>query len=196
VDDETQLKNTLALMYCLNHVVLYNHQMDRLDFGLDALPDLQSLEINIFTVNRKLFRDLAKLRRLERLRFARSSVDDDVDVDVMCDTFTALPRLWFFCADKEVITLFDELRYSEKLRHAMQNITHFVVNFGVLSGSVDVIAEAIETISHLENVNRITVYFCRDSYLDPVDAHVAAAHAMARELRSASRRIDIIEFPL
>jgi hypothetical protein len=189
LDDKTQLRNALALMPNINHVVVFVAiDSADVDFGLDTLPNLQNLDIHGLTISRKLLGDIANLRHLERLQFLEN-IWDEVDWDAACDMFTALPRLWFFSVDDESNTIISTIQTSEKLRCAMGNITHFVVREISAFESLD----AIETLSQLENIKNILVYVDHDEDDNMRNfADVSAARAKARELQSARLSIQIL----
>jgi hypothetical protein len=188
--DPSQLKNALALMPNITCAVVFTDDRNILDFGLDTLPNLRNIEIKSSAFTRDFLRGISKLRHLERLRLA--DVGDEVDWDALCDMFTTLPRLLVLSVDcDESMKIIDTIRSSKNLRRAMENIAHFVV-IGILASDSLVVIEAL---SLLENIKNITVCLRENQGCEKhfVATHIAAAHAKARELRSSSIRIDIIE---
>jgi hypothetical protein len=189
----TRLQNELALMPNIDYAFVYVNWTDSFDCGLDALPNLRSLEILHPRMNRKLLGEIAKLRHLERLQLVESMWNEP-DLDALCDMFAALPLLRFLSVDSE--ELCDMIRSSETLRRAMRNITHIAAISSSPSDPTTILADFIETFSSLENVNHITVYINRFHYDDAdtaaVTASLDAGRAKARKLRSARLRIDIM----
>jgi hypothetical protein len=186
LEDETRFRNALELMPNIDYVSVYMDQMESLDFGLDTLPSLRNLEIYDSSINQKLLDDIPKLRHLERLQLVKCLWDEG-DLEALCDMFTTLPRLLVFSVSMSSIEILDSIGSSEKLRRAMQNITHFVVLGICASKSLN----AIETLSRLENIHHIMVYL-HQARFDNAAADISAAKARARELRSARLRIDLI----
>jgi hypothetical protein len=169
-------------------------EMDNIDFGLDPLPNLRSLKINGgvngSSIYLSLLGDIAKLR-LERLDL--DNVLDEADLDALCEILTTLPRLWLFSVGFHSMKLIKVIQSSEKLRHAMGNITHFVVKSISALNAVD----TIEILSLLENLKQITVCLRPiefDTDKRTIARHTAAAHAKAREPRSA--RVSIQPYRL
>jgi hypothetical protein len=192
--DQPKFKNALALMPNIDCVIVNMYAMDNLNFGLDTLPNLRTLEISGSTINRTLLRDIAKLRHLERLQLDNvwDEADwDECDWDALCDIFAALPRLWFFSVGYKSRGILKTIRSSEKLRRAMRNITHFVVIDILVYCSIS----AIEILPLVETVKHVTVSVQYDERFDMRAAAVVVAEAKAtgRELRSPRLRIDIFE---
>jgi hypothetical protein len=182
--NQTQFKPALALMPNINYMIV--DETDNIDFGLEALPNLRNLKIDDMTIDRNMLGDIAKLRHLERLQLLGTDWDE-VDWDAVCDMLKALSHLWYFSVDHKSMPIINALQSSEKLRRAMDNITHFVVR------DVSDPVNAIEILSRLENIKYITVlvypyYDDRARYF----ADISAAKAKAHELQSARLSIQII----
>jgi hypothetical protein len=206
--DVNETKESMALMQYVDYVVVIQDGRDNLDFGLDTLPNLRNLVVafdeDARPLNRVELGDIGKLARLERLQLETVSLLH-VDLVALCNMFTQLSHLWYFSFECSQLSLWiDVIRKSKPLRRAMRNIRHIVATVHVsFSDAVNIIAQFIEALSHLESINHITI--CAhwiaddDSEYEEEDeeetfaAHLASAQAMARELRSARLCIEITQ---
>jgi hypothetical protein len=210
LDDDVHFKFFLDLMPSVTIAIVEifplleddggNEVIPRNDFecGLDSLPNLTDLVIFTGMKSRSLSRNemtgIAKLGRLERLMMEGRC--DEANLDGLCDMFAALGRLRSLrVAYSHPTSWINFIRTSEKLRRAMQHITHIgvieVKNFETINS----VADIIDTLARLDTVNRITIHMIwhDGDDKDAVTACVAAAYNKARELRSARLHIEIFE---
>jgi hypothetical protein len=193
----------------INHAIIDMNTLDTLDFVFDPMPNLRILEINHSMLARQNLVELSKLRCMQRLDFLDSG--ERFDLDALCCMFSSLSRLWFLKISFGKESKWSRLiQTSEKLRNAMQNVTHIVAFMDISPfDPVSVVADAIETLAMIKTLGRVTI----TPYWNNEDIHLiegsdseddydgeqdfarqsAAAHAMACKLQSSRLFIDIFE---
>jgi hypothetical protein len=204
VEDDARLRKSLAYMPNIAHAyVRLSWRVDLeefldigLDVGFDTLPNLRNLVISYEQLTRKTLNDIKKMRHLEYLQLY--GVADQVDLDALSDMFANSPRLWFLHVFSLETYDWIHVFRKDKVRRAMRHLKHVIISNISPSSRTGIMADFIEALSHLENIERITVCLDTTSGFGPkvgadvIAACLSAGRDEARIMRSARLRIDVI----